>query len=234
MLRGLYAAASGMMTQLARQEVLADNLANAGTAGFRRVQTAIGQFQQDLAAAAGATGTAAGGVGLQGAGLDTSAGVLVRSDNPLDLALSGNAFFTIQTPRGVAYTRDGRFRLDADRRLVTGRGDAVLGQSGPLTLPAGTVAVTASGQVSVDGKPVDTLRLAEPAQPQPLGDGLYSSAATRPATAFTVSQGMVEQSNVNAIQEMGRMMNGNRLYEANATALGSQDSSLGALMRVLE
>jgi flagellar basal-body rod protein FlgG len=234
MLRGLYAAASGMMTQLARQEVLADNLANASTAGFRRVQTSVGQFRQDLAAAAGATGSAAGGVAVQGAGLDTSDGILVRSDNPLDLALSGNAFFTVQTPRGVAYTRDGRFRLDAERRLVTGRGDLVLGQSGPLTLPAGTVAVTTAGQVSVDGKAVDTLRLAEPAQPKPLGDGLYSSGPTRPATGHTVSQGMVEQSNVNAVQEMGRMMNGNRLYEANATALGYQDSSLGALMRVLE
>jgi flagellar basal-body rod protein FlgF len=234
MIRGFYAAASGMILQLARQDGYAHNLANVNTAGFRRTRTAVARFDEDLAAALGSASPASGGVAAREVGLDLTTGPLTRTERPLDLALTGNAFFTVQTTGGPAYTRDGRFRLDDQRRLVTEQGQPVLGQNGPIVLPAGEVAVTDKGVVSCNGKPVDTLRLAEPTNPRAVGTGLYSAGQTRPATAFAVSQGMVEQSNVNAMQEMGEMLNGFRLYEANTTALRYQDDTLTTLYKVVE
>ena len=234
MIRGFYAAASGMILQLARQDGYAHNPANDNTAGYRRTRTAVAKFDEDLAVAVGSASLANGGVIAREVGLDLTTGPLTPTERPLDFALTGNAFFTIQTDRGLAYTRDGRFRLDDQRRLVTTQGHLVLGQNGPIVLPAGDVAVTEKGGVSCNGKPVDTLRLAEPGNPRAVGHGLYSAAQTRPPTAYAVSQGMVEQSNVNAMQEMGRMLNGFRLYEANTTALRYQDDTLTVLYKVVE
>lgn len=234
MLRGFYASASGMVAQLARQDTYAANLANASTTGYRRLQTALGQFRQNLAAALQDSDGASGGTEVRPAGVDSSPGPLTTTASPTDLALSGNGFFTVQTARGLAYTRDGRFHLDDQQRLVTARGDLVLGQRGPITLPKAEFTVTASGQVTCAGQTVDTLRLAEPVKPQPLGEGLYRAVTPRPASGVTVTQGALEGSNVNTVQEMGRMLNGFRYYEANATALRYQDESLSALYKVVE
>ena len=142
MLRGLYTAASAMVAQTARQDVYANNLANVNSVGFRRGETVLGQFPADLLAAVGAAGQASGGVAATMPGLDLTQGPLVSTDRPQDLALTGDAFFTVQTPKGQAYTRDGRFQLDAQRRLTTLQGNLVLGERGPITLPSACLLYT--------------------------------------------------------------------------------------------
>jgi flagellar basal-body rod protein FlgG len=234
MIRGLYAAASGMVAQIARQDTYAHNLANVSSVGFRGTRTVVGKFADSLATAFGASSRTAGAVHAAEAGLDPTTGPLMRTDRPYDLALSGSAFLTVQTVGGVAYTRDGQLQLDVQRRLVTRAGQPVLGQNGPIVVPSGDMTVDEQGVVFCQGQRLDALRLAEPERPQPAGDGLYTAGQVRPATQFTVSQGMLEQSNVNAMQEMSRMLNGFRLYEANATALRYQDQSLGTLQKVVE
>jgi flagellar basal-body rod protein FlgG len=234
MITGLYAAANGMVAQIARQDSHAHNLANANTVGFRGTRTAISRFADSLAAAAGLGSRTAGAVCARAASLDTTDGPLVSTGNALDLAVSGPACFVVQTPTGVAYTADGRFRLDDQRRLVTQRGDQVLGETGPVTVPQGDVTINERGELLSQGQRFDRLRLAEPVDPEPLGAGLYRASQARPAQSTTVHQGMVEQSNVSTMLEMGRMLSGFRLYEANATALRYQDQSLGTLQKIVE
>jgi flagellar basal-body rod protein FlgG len=235
MLRGLYAAASGMMAQLARQDVYANNLANVNSVGFRRSQSVLGQFAEDLSAATGGTAArASGGVVATDAGLDLTSGIISSTNRQLDLALSGNGFFVLQTPDGLAYTRDGRFTLDAQKRLRSSQGYTVLGEQGPITLLNDNLTVDTSGQISCAGQAVARLRLALPVRPRPLGNACFAAAASQPARDCQVTQGAVEQSNVNGVREMGRMMNGYRFYEANATALRYQDETLSSLMKIVQ
>lgn len=234
MVRGFYAAASGMVAQIARQDVYASNLANASTVGYRRTQTVSSTFANDLAATLDGSSSASGGTDAVGVPLDLTQGALVSTDRPQDLALNGQGFFTIQTPQGVAYTRDGRFMLDAQKRLVTVQGYPVLGEKGPLTLPNSNYTVTAEGRVLSGKTEVGRLRIVEPTGLRPIGGNAYTATATRAARGFTIAQGMVEQSNVTAMQEMGRMMNGLRLYEANSSALRYQDESLATLAKLID
>lgn len=229
MIRGLYAAASGMMAQMSRQDVYANNLANANSVGFRRGQAVMGQFSADLAAV-GATG----GAGAQPAALDLTEGPLTTTNRNLDLAISGNGFFVIQTPKGLAYTRDGRFALDSQNRLVNSQGYPVLGTQGRITVPSSDFTVDNAGQITCKGQIVGKLRVVTPVKPRPLGNSCFAAAGATAATGYTVSQGMLEQANVNPVQEMARMLEGYRYYEANASALRYQDESLTSLMKVVQ
>lgn len=234
MIRGLYAAASGMVAQLARQDVYANNLANANSVGFRRGRTAVGQFSADLSAAVNAVGQASGGSTAAAATSDFSQGPLLQTQRTLDIAITGDAFFTVQTPAGQAFTRDGRFLLDGQNRLTDSRGNPVFGEKGLVTVPSADVSVAADGTLSCAGKVVDRLRLLVPVAPQPAGQGLFTARATLPPGRCTVTQGSLEQANVNPVQELTLMMSGYRLYEANATALRYQDETLGSLMKVAQ
>ncbi len=227
MIRGLYAAASGMVAQMARQDVYAGNLANANSVGHRRGQVVLSSFEDNLAAAA------TGGAKAVPAALDQSQGLLTTTGRNLDLAIDGPGFFTLQTPQGLAYTRDGRFRLAADNRLMTAAGYPVLTESGPVTLPSADFTITESGEIHSQGRALGCLRLTNLANPNPSGAGLYTGRPS-PSSTSLVKQGALEQSNVNAIREMGRMMNGYRLYEANASALRYQDETLSSLMRLTQ
>jgi len=234
MLRGLYTAASAMVAQLARQDVYANNLANANSVGFRRGRSALGQFDDSLRAAKESTGKASAGAAAGAADIDLAQGALLQTGRPLDMAISGDAFFSVRTPKGTVYTRDGRLQLDSQSRLTTLQGDLVLGERGPITLPTGELAVAQNGEISCGGQVVDRLRLAVPVKPTALGNNLYSAQRITTPKASTVSSGMLEQANVNAVQEMGRMLNGYRYYEAGATALRYQDETLTSLMKTLQ
>jgi flagellar basal-body rod protein FlgG len=234
MIRGLYTAASGMMAQISRQEIYANNLANANSVGFRRGQVVMAGFDQSLAAAAQTLSPTAGGVTASAAGLDLTPGNLLTTQRPLDVALAGPGFFTLQAPQGPIYTRDGRFSLDARSRLIGANGALVLGANGPLTLPPGEVTITAQGEVFSGGKGVGRLQVVQLVNPQPVGQNCYSATRTEALATPVIVQGSLEQSNVNPIREVGRMTNGYRLYEANATALRQQDQTLESLLRTIE
>jgi flagellar basal-body rod protein FlgG len=234
MLRGLYTAASAMVAQLSRQDVYANNLANANSVGFRRGRSALGQFQDTLRAAKGSPGQASAGAAAAPSDLDLAQGPLTQTNRPLDMAISGDAFFCVRTAKGTAYTRDGRFQLDSQSRLTTLSGELVLGERGPITITTGELSVAQDGELSCGGKAIDRLRLMVPIKPTPLGNNLYSATQTKASTKSTVNSGMLEQANVNAVEEMGRMLSGYRYYEAGATALRYQDETLTSLMKTLQ
>lgn len=201
---GIYAASTGLLARTQELDLAAHNLANANTTGFRSERVS---FQSQLmTAATNPTARAVSSFGILGSPrTDFSQGSLQQTGNPLDLALEGSGFFTVQTPGGVQYTRNGNFHLTRDGALVTAQGLAVLGNNGPLTLPPGNVEISPSGVVSVNGDVAGELQLTnfDPSIPlTALGDAYFSapSAAATPASGLSVRQGSLESSNINPVE----------------------------------
>lgn len=201
---GFYAACAGLRAQSQALELAAHNLANLNTTGYRAQQTIFqslvathgGPLVNPLNRAVNEFGV------LSGSRVDLSAGSLERSGNPLDLGIEGKAFFVVQTQRGTLYTRNGSFRVSAQGQLITADGNPVLGESGPLTIPSGTVSISADGTVSVNGAVSGKLRLVEftsDAGLESAGNSYYSAPekSAQPAKDSYVRQGMLESSNVN-------------------------------------
>ena len=220
---------------MARQtelEAVANNLANVNTTGYkadrRLFRTAIsselmqGQapdWQPDRAPF----------YELQ---TDFSAGAVIQTGNPLDLAISGRGFFAIETEAGVAYTRNGNFSLNADSELVTAAGDRVLGESGPVRLEGRKMAVGDNGELSADGVNIGRLLVVDFADMSRLKriDGGYfipdEDMESVPAEAPRIQQGRLEGANVDPVAEMVRMINLNRAFEACQKAVQAQDETL--------
>ncbi|HEV8025980.1 MAG TPA: flagellar basal-body rod protein FlgF [Stellaceae bacterium] len=204
-------------TALQRQmDVVANNLANLSTPGYKAEEML---FTQHLTHTRG-TGTIAF-VEDAGTARDLRQGPISKTGNPLDFALQGPGYFSVETPLGTRYTRAGHFQLDAQHQLVTSEGYPVLAAGGqPLALPSNINAVTvgtdgtvsASQAGSSSQSSVGKLQVVTFAAPQlvtPAANGLYVTDQTPdPATTATttVQQGMIEESNVQPVVELTRLM----------------------------
>jgi flagellar basal-body rod protein FlgF len=214
MSNGIYAATAGAVAQSAALDTTANNIANASTTGFRGDKVT---FREALAAARSVD---LASVGAATNRLDSTAGAIVQTGNPLDLALEGDGYFAVTTPAGPRYTRAGNFALDAQRRLVTADGLAVRGDGGaPIVAPpdARDLAVAPDGTVSADGAPIGKLALARfaPAQLRREGGSLVS-ATGRPLAGDppAVRAGMLESSNVNVVRGVVDLVKVSRTYES--------------------
>ena len=174
MIRGLYTAASGLVLGLRRQEVVADNLANVETPGYKGETSAAASFETVLAHRVGNApvpvpltfvqrlGTVGTGAYQDAREVDMGAGTLNTTGRELDLGLAGPGFFAVQTPDGTRYTRDGRFEATGEGILVTGDGDPVLSVEGqPINVAGVQVVIVGSGEVFVDGESRGTLQVVE-------------------------------------------------------------------------
>lgn len=195
---GLTSAAGALALYQRQQAVLANNLANAATRGFRAEQP----FARLLDGARAATDTA----------LDTTPGTLTSTGNPLDLAMEGDGFFVVQTPGGERFVRTGSFQLDANRQVVDGRGNPLLGEGGPITVPAGAVTIDDTGAVQVNGRTVQRLRVERVDDAAALdhegGTQFVPDPSRRlvPPAERRVRQGSLEESNVNPMLAMTGML----------------------------
>ena len=187
---GYYAACAGLRAQTEALELVANNLANLSTTGYRGQQPTFNSLLAGAPAVAGNPLNAAVNDFnvLGGTRIDQSAGNLQQTGNPLDLAIEGGAFFSLQTSNGTRYTRDGDFQLSAKGVLITKTGDTVLGERGPIIVPTGEPTISADGTLSVNGAFVDKLRLVEfPAGTviTPEGGSYYSAPdlSASPATS---------------------------------------------------
>ena len=208
-----------------KQQVLANNLANASTRGFK-AETAFARLMDNQLAK---TDTA----------LDLTAGSLTETHNSLDFAVEGDGFFVTQTPNGERFVRNGSFRLDAARQLVDERGNPVLGDEGPLVLPAGTVEVGKDGTVKVNGRMLQRLRLERVNEGTQLlheGGTQFVPDASRkaiPPAERNVRQGFVEESNVNTMSAMTDMLAVLHRYGAAQKALSTIDAARGTSVNEL-
>jgi flagellar basal-body rod protein FlgF len=222
MIRGLYSAASALDAATQNQEMVADNLAHCTTPGFRRHSLMFESLQGAAAADGGAFG-----VGRAAPYTSFEPGPVQQTGNPLDLALTGNAFFVVDGPQGPLYTRNGAFEMNSQGELQTKGGLTVRGQGGGrLRIPPGTVRINVSqeGTVLADHEEVGRLQLASFANPNVLqraGTTLFQgpAAATPEPGTFRVEQGYREGSNVQMVNEMVSMIAGMRHYEAAEKAM---------------
>ena len=249
MIRGLYGAASAMMSEMVKQDVIANNLANINTTGFKGDSAVFKeQMEQQLYRTSDQPdgsdplgvstpvhiGAMTTGSESDGVYTDYAAGIYHQTDNPLDMALDGSGFFAVDTGSGIRYTRNGSFTLADDGTLETMEGYKVLGGNGPVQVPpgGGKIAIGEDGQVLVDGTQIDQLQVVDFDKPYPLtkiGDSLFAAAADAPVipSSAKVKQGGVEGSNVNPVTQMVHMIATMRAYEAASKALQGEDELLG-------
>jgi len=230
---GYYAACAGLAAQSQALELVAHNLANLGTSGYRGQQAT---FRSLLAGSSTTTrnplNAAVSNYGvLGGSRIDLSSASLTASGNPLDLGIAGSGFFAVQSGQNVFYTRNGSFHVTQTGQLVSAEGDAVLSDQGPVTLPGGDVAVGPDGTVSVNGAVVSKLRIAEFAATTSLtavGNTLYAApdGSALPAANSSVRQGMLEGSNVSPTLSVVELISVQRNAEMLQRALTAFDSQL--------
>jgi flagellar basal-body rod protein FlgG len=243
MIRGLYAAAAAMAAQMTRWEVLANNLANSNTTGFKRDVVAFRSFAE-MAINRIATrrigeeeGDERVPIGTLGVGSIVDEvrtvleeGYLVKTDNPLDLAIDGPGFFVIETPRGLRWTKNGSFALNDRGELITKEGFYVLGDTGRISIAGtGAVTVTPEGDIFVGANRVGRLRVEAPAQgawPLKEGESAFIPTATLQPFRGQILQGYIEGSNVNPVRELVSMIEALRSYEAAQRLIQVQDQTL--------
>ena len=249
MYTGLYAAASGSVAQEKRLGVLNNNLANAMTVGFKADQVVF--RVQELPAVVGEVTPYDDSVGaaitsvdpfrgrhstqqhIMATYTDFSPGTIRETGNTLDFALEGDGFFTVETPQGSAYTRQGTFAIDGQGILVTQNGLPVQGETGPLQVGDGQVAIDATGVVRVNGAVRGRLKLVNFAQPQALeklGATLFRAGPDLSEEApsnLVVHQGAVESSNSQAIQLLGETIQASRAYQAYQKVIQAFDDIAG-------
>ena len=243
--RLIYTAVSGMADSMIRQHAIASNLANAQTIGFRAEtfeSTPVTLKGQALEARAMVT------TGVLGA--DMSAGAIIETGNPLDVAINGEALLTVQAMDGTeAYTRRGDFSISASGALVNGDGRPVMGSGGPITVPLDTeVSIGPDGSVLVREREnpelppqvVDKLKLVSP-QGSPVAkgtDGLFRvrGGGVLPVDeAAQVQSGALEQSNVNATKILVEMVDAQRLFDMRTKLISTAreiDEGGANLMRI--
>jgi len=228
---GYYAACAGFAAQTQALELVAHNLANLGTAGYRSQQATFRSF----VAGSGAVNwdplnAAVNDFGvLAGSRIDLTPGSLAATGNPLDVGVAGPGFLVVQSSAGPVYTRNGSFHLTPTGQLVTAEGDAVLGEQGPILLPPGAVAVGTDGTISVDGTVAAKLQLAEfspDTSLRALGNATYAAPAgsALPAASSSIRQGMLEASNVSPVESVVQLISIQRNAEMMQRALSLFDS----------
>lgn len=237
-MNGSIQAAGSSMGALSRYYlVITHNLANANTAGYKR---RVESMRQSLTTQS-TTGTDGKVVGQTF--IDFRQGRLVRTGRAMDVALQGKSgFFVVETPEGPLYTRNGVFRLNAQRQLVDSNGRIVAGESGPIVIPgnvgANGVNISSDGQISANEQSIGKFRIVQFDKPdllRPVGNNCFrapTSAGIQPAEKFTVHQGFQEGSNVSVVEELVELITVARLYEANAKSIKAHDERMKSILQV--
>ncbi|WP_375313738.1 flagellar basal-body rod protein FlgG [Bradyrhizobium sp. A5] len=254
-MQALHTAATGMAAQELNVQVISNNIANLRTTGFKKqtaaFQDLIYEHVRRVGAQASDQGTilpvgvdVGGGVKTVGTPRSMTQGTLSQTGNDLDLAISGEGFFKILMPDGTyQYTRDGTFQMDNQGRIVTAQGNPV---QPTITIPnnASGIAVSEQGQVSVTlpGSSTSSIigqigvtRFINKAGLQPVGSNLFTetpaSGAPQDGTANSegygkVTQGSLEQANVDVVSEMSDLIAAQRAYEMNAKVISAADQMM--------
>jgi flagellar basal-body rod protein FlgG len=234
MIDGLGAA---MQAQWLRHEVLANNLANVSTPGFKRDDVAFPAGALPIPMPLPGFSPAPNPLNLVAdptGWTDHSQGPIRTTGRALDVALSGSGFLVIDTPAGPRYTRNGSLEVLRDGTLGLPGIGPVLGERGAIAVRTADVTISPDGQVSEGGRPIDRLRMVDFPRPYPLAKeagGLFAPldprAEARPAEGLDVIGGALESSNVNVVQAMVAMIELHRLFEASQRVIQANDETDG-------
>jgi flagellar basal-body rod protein FlgF len=243
MIYGLYLSATGVLTNSYRQDVIANNLANSETVGFKR-SLALFQQRRTEAQSSGKNGQTdsllegmGGGLLLAPTAVDRTEGSLESTGNNLDVAIHGSGYFMVQNGKNTDLTRNGQFMTDREGTLILadGSGHPVLDSDGKTIqlkdVPASAVAIDKDGTISAGGQIVDHLGLVDVPDEKKLtqqGGTLMSYPNMKELTpgSGTLASGFIERSNVDPTTELTQLIQAQRQLEANANMIHMQDQTL--------
>lgn len=252
MLRSLYSSSAGMQAQQMNLDVIANNLANVNTTGFKKSKI---EFQDLLYQTTRAAGAEAGGGNQVPTGLQVghgsrpvatskifTVGELTQTGERLDVAIQGDGFFEVQMPDGTkAFTRDGALKTGSDGRITTSDGLTLQGGFQPIPIGTTSISISPTGEVSTTGPSgtqnfrVQLVRFANPAGLDAAGRNLYrETTASGPAELGNpgengfgdLQQGYLEMSNVKVVEEMVNLIVAQRAYEINSKAVQAADEMM--------
>ncbi|MCK9479152.1 MAG: flagellar basal-body rod protein FlgF [Firmicutes bacterium] len=239
MVRGLYIAGTGMITQMKRMDVLSNNLANVDTNGFKEDSLLSRSFEDMLIDRIGdpAVVNVSSRVGQLNTGIHIDSvytgfeqGSAKETNCPTDLMIKGEGFFVVLTENGERYTRDGAFEIDGFGRLATKSGDVVLGENGAINLSNNNFTVKSNGEIYTEDGFVDKIKIInfDNNALRKTGNNLYENYLQSPeqTSSSNVAQGFVESSNVDLAKSMVRMVEVYRNYESNQRIIKMIDDTL--------
>lgn len=222
---------SGLMREMA---VVANNIANASTTGFRREGVVFSEYVAALEDSPSLSMAHA-----SGRHVDLTQATLSQTGGEFDFAIKGEGFFLVETPLGERLTRAGSFLPSAEGELVTPDGYRLLDSGGaPILIPPGarSVALAADGTLSADGEPVALLGVWRPSDPLALrhqAGTLFEGGELEPVPQAELVQGMLEDSNVQPVSEIARMIEVQRAYELGQRFLDSEDDRVRNVIQAL-
>jgi flagellar basal-body rod protein FlgG len=228
----VYIATTGLLNRARALDVTANNLANAGVAGFKREELITSTFSDQVMLSVEDDGSHEIGAGNHGAigdaiYADITQGALETTGRKLDVALLGDGFFAVQDQQGAnGMTRNGSFQIDANGYLTTSSGAFVLGQNGRIQLESGTVAISETGEISLNGQNAGQLLIIVPQATDVLekqANGLFVRPAGNGQFQGRILQGTLERANVDMVEEMSAMMSSSRAFQ-----------SCGQVLRILD
>jgi flagellar basal-body rod protein FlgF len=221
---------------------LTHNLANANTTGFKKRRSLFAQaLDKQTGASSSAPGARSGKI-QETSIIDFSQGALTRTGRPLDVAISGEGLFVIETSSGPLYTRNGTFTTNDRGQIVDSAGRTVAGTGGPIILPAGAsasqVSISSDGQVSANGQVIGSLRIVEFKDKTlltPAGQGTFrADPGAQPGVPeeISVQQRFQESSNVSVVEELVDLITVTRMYEANLRSMSAKDDQTEHILNV--
>lgn len=227
MIRGFYTSLSGILSSMTRQAVVADNIANVNTVGFKESRTVQDDFElqimNSLGPELGLLGTGAVPTGLK---VDISQGPLQVTGVQTDLAIEGDGLFVVRTGGGVAYTRAGDFVVDVTGTLVTQQGYPVLDTAGRPIQPGQGFTVAKDGAILPSGQRI-ALVAWPPGGVTRLGENLYSAGGQLTPATGVIHQGVLENSNSDLALQMTDLISLQRNFQMSSRALSLQDGTIG-------
>lgn len=263
MIRGLYTAASGMLSTLLANDTLASNLANSDTVGFKKNRVSFQSFpdlmlQKSTIGGAENIGSISSGSRIKETKIDFLQGSLYNTGNSFDMALEGPGFFTIQSktdPNKTFYTRSGHFTINPDGFLTTVTGDYVMGNLGKIQTKQdpppyvindyGDLTSYPNGNTSQPARVVDRMKITRFENDEYLmkaSDTMFEQTpytkelpepGTHEGTPYKIHQGMLEHSNTNVVSELVNSISGMRLYEALQKNIHMQNETVGKAVNEL-
>ncbi len=241
MLRGLYIAATGMLAQRKRMDVITNNITNVDTVGYKRDEVILRDFDDVLTIRLReqnpfmyntAVGPLTYGVYVDTLQTEHTQGPIDVSERKADFAIEGDGFFVVQTPNGERYTRAGNFNVNDQGWLLTNEGYFVMGEDGPINVGTGeNYVVTSDGTIYIGEQNVGRMLIVafqDPTMLRKEGDNLHNNDLGSPmiAPAGRVLQGALEMSNANIGVEMTELIQLNRIFEANQRMVQTVDGMM--------
>jgi flagellar basal-body rod protein FlgF len=233
MIQGIYTASQGMTPLIDKQDIIAHNLANANTTGFKQSGLFVQAYQKYLSNDLRQP-FASSEIKVDEVYIDYSQGNLIHTGSDFDCSIQGSGFFTVMTEDGIRYTRNGNFSLSPEQLLVTSDGARVMGKDGFIRLEdRHPVVILEDGTVVQENNVRGTLKIADFEKPYRIrreGNGhfipLLPGNPVIDSPGFVIKQGYLEGSNTQVIKNMVQMIEAFRHYESSQKALQAQDETL--------